>query len=542
MKKSLLLQITTLFIISGTLSAQTFDFNNPQSEVYQNIEYWQKAGYLKHLPPYKPYPQQLIIEICETVLARSSDKRDLEIAEQYITEAKGPLRLETELLYESQTKGEETLYLAGPIFEVRGMPHEMVGLWMQISALGVYGYGLDVFPQGDRINRDIKKDNGKIDIADETIWLMQSSDALMTVGTSNVFFSAGITRSSFGNISGDSIILNPDAPHTGNFTFVWRGEKASFTSSFMELIATNSLGEGLSSEKYISLHSFNLMPANWLELSFFESVVYGKRIEPLYLVPFSELFYTQGFVGFQDNSLMGLSGRLHFPEYFTFYSQFYLDDFNFNEAVKFNFDSIQNKFAWQSELSRAFPELPFLKQVSVEYLAIMPYMYSHISSADRSSASYYATTNYQNYTHMGQSLGTSLSPNSDRVQLLVNFDPVREFSFDWKISYSRHGNGSIDGNEVILGNDVIPHDGSLFDDGYDNGSFAHGEARFLTQDILEKTFQTGIDASLSIKHLTVTVSYLFESIENSRGSNLSEPIEGLSETNHYIGFNTLISF
>ncbi len=43
-----------------------------------------------------------------------------------------------------------------------------------------------------------------------------------------------------------------------------------------------------------ALHSVNFYPTDKIELGFFESVVFGGRFEPMYIMPFSEFFLFTG--------------------------------------------------------------------------------------------------------------------------------------------------------------------------------------------------------------------------------------------------------
>jgi hypothetical protein len=156
-----------------------------------------------------------------------------------------------------------------------------------------------------------------------------------------------MNRGSFGPFFDNGVVLGPQAGHAGHFSAVYlgRGWKASMVH--LALAATNQLGEKRIPDKHMVLHSFDFDILPGLEIGVFESVVYGDRVDLLYLAPFNFLFQAQGVAGFYDNSLLGLHGTWRIQPGLKLMGLVYVDDLSFNDVAKFIFDT-KYKFAAQA--------------------------------------------------------------------------------------------------------------------------------------------------------------------------------------------------
>jgi hypothetical protein len=356
----------------------------------------------------------------------------------------------------------------------------------------------------------------------------------IALGTDTLYFSAGVARSSYGPFFGDSLVLSPYAPETGSFAVVWRQDLFTYTQLLLGISATrNDGGGGRLPNKYLGFHSLEIRPWPWLALGAFESIVWGDRFEPIYLLPMPALFaYTQGLHDFSDNLLVGLSGSAMLPGAVRSDFLFLLDDAGIGDLMLLRFNTML-KIAVQGGISWT-PNLPFLTKLSVEYLLITPYTYSHREGSDLPSE-----LNYQNYTNGGENMGPSLQPNSDRleVNVLVRSLPFLDLTLFGRLV--RHGNAS----EGIPGGG----DGTIYDTGYVGGHATFTPeggftlpagmlwTRFLTQAVIERTFQAGFDARVFLETpvgcIGAVLSYTFEYAWNA----------GLGPTDamkHYLALGT----
>jgi hypothetical protein len=551
MKKTIL--VVSLILIFFNLNS--LDITNPSDLIYYDLELWQEKGYYRHIPELRPYSAQLIIEYLEIVFKKGSS-REKETARGYLEKIKKDLTLDYELQVDTRYGRDQIGDTYGTLnFFIRGMINDELSLWGNVSANAIIGYEdpgyymyYETLPVGERDMKNVVQDTGTI----AGISLFSGSSSIMSYGSPELYMNLGLSRASFGPFQDDGIVISQKAKEQGHYELTWRGEDFSYTALMLQLVGTDYEGKGNFSQKYMVFHSYNWAPLDWLDLGFFETVVYGNRFEPLYLVPFSYLFYNQGIVGFSDNSLMGLKYRILIPGRVEFNGVLYVDDIGFNEIIKFNFDT-KMKIALETGVSWT-PDEPWLTKMSLDYTAVFPYMYTHYpwgwGGIDPPYSSEKATMNVDNYTHAGQNLGVTLSPNSDRLSLTSNWRLDETTQVNFTGNYMRHGNAS----EVFDSTDPdfneVPLDSSIFDNGAnDLGRNQVDFLNFLIQPTLEHIMQLGLEFNTTVdmpfqdaKRYYGTefgVGYTFEMIWNSaRGSTVGNliPVPGKNEVNHYAYF------
>lgn len=555
MKRLHILVIILLLLCSYNLIS--LDLSRADDMIYRDLEYWQERGYIHHLPPLKPYSTQFVLELLESVIEKGRD-RDRELANTYKEALSTKFNLNliatAEMTMKNSDLGQSR---AGASILSNGFIADRLTYWAQLSGSGIFRHEKGYYytyknssPYGERIHYDFVEDSGKV----AGISLMSGFHNMLSYNNdSGLYLNTGIYNSSFGTGSDDGIVISSEALQQAHFDLLWYRDNFSFTSSFMEIVGTDNTGGNKFTEKYLYMHSYNWFPTSWAELSFFESVMAGGRLEPLYLIPFSYLFYSQGFVSFADNSFMGLGARAELPYDLEWNGMIYTDDLGFNDLVKFDFDT-KLKLSYETGLSWS-PGYKWLRSIEGSYTAVMPYMYTHaiwheskVGPDGINSAEQY---NIDNYTHNGENLAVSLSPNSDRVELIFLINPKEKIYLDLKGTFIRHGNASVEGSQNLPDpdvNDEVPNDGSIFDTGIDEDGelyFQHAN-RFLSQDVLEKVLQLGFTLNAEIPmpamddkehyRMKLLLNYTHEWIWNSgRDSSYGyEPVEGNDEQNQYV--------
>ena len=543
-----------LIIVLLGFCLQAMDINDPSDMLYRDIEFWQEQGYYRHIPDLKPYSAQLLLSLLDLVILKgSSDEK--EIARNYRDQIDREFHFDPALEVSTQ-------YGCGAIGESRvtldvglkGMLSDKLSLWGNVSGSGVlrpeepeYFMYYDTVPYGQRQITNRKEDAGSI----ASIDLMGGSSSMLSYGTADLHANFGFYRSSFGPFLQDGIVISDEAYQQGHYELTWRNKNFSYTMLMLTLIGSSNTGSEFYSNaplvvgdddldttynKTMVLHSYSWAPYSWLDIGFFESVVYGERFEPVYLLPFSYLFYSQGYVGFADNSLMGLSFRSLLPYKTEVNGILYVDDVNFNQIFKFKFNT-KMKIAMETGASWS-PGKSWLRKISMDYTAVMPYMYTHYDWHSVYNADDF---NPDNYTHWGGNLGTSLSPNSDRINLTGNWRLDNTSEVTLFGNWIRHGNAS-DSTGATQNND-----GSIFDNGIDSAGelFFQDSLPFLTQDVLEKVLQVGVEYTTCLDMpfqdkerlygMDMKLGYTFERIWNSGrdSSNGYSPEKGNDETNSY---------
>jgi hypothetical protein len=376
------------------------------------------------------------------------------------------------------------------------------------------------------------------------IKILQDWTSALTIGTSDFYFQSGLIRSSFGPFYDNGVVVGPQAARAGHFSVNYRRPTWSFEMLWLELVATTSSGKEDSRfpDKHVMSHIFTFKPMPEFELSLIESIVWGGRIEPLYLIPFNQLFAAQSMADFGDNSFLGLMARWSFIRNAKFFGQLYVDDFHFNDIIRLH---INSKYKLAGELGIIWaPERGPLQSVSFDYTAVLPYMYTHMRSLDEKTygdrypsqvstspslhSTYTGQPNYLDYSHAGRNLGADLDPNSDRVTIRTTWRTHPSLDITLLGYFSRHGNAS-DNKIADKRMDGRYHDGTIFDDGNNDGEWNDGTGpygtsddyennydylRFLIQPFLETKLAGGVNLSWRLPtpmgDFTFNVEYLAE--------------------------------
>ncbi len=512
---------------------------DPNDTLYQDLSLWEGKGLLRHLPVLRPYPPQVILEALEQVVQKGN-REDAAKAKGYLAEFKKNYKAHLEAGGTARYTGDDFYGDGYGKIEAGGWIHEIMYLEARLEGLVMDNTSGFVLPTGQRTGVDIFDTWADVTVKGRKLNLRQSQVIDFAVGTSNIYFKAGIERNSFGPFWGDSVVLSPDAPHTGHYSFVWRNSWFSYSTVLLEIAATNYLHEEVPEkfpDKHLVLQSFNFYPTPWLELGFFETVVWGNRFDLNYLLPFKELFYAQSMAGFEDNSLMGILANVRIKDTIQIPLVIYVDDTNLNDLLRFDF-ATKFKVALQAGVRYTPKETSILRTVGMEYVMVTPYTYTHRSGLGEipdyttkpdERLALLSKPNYTNYTHMGTNLGVGLEPNSDRFTVNVQLEPMKDLVVDLRGRLIRHGNAS----EAMVKADPR-NDGTILDDGYnaDGKATFHYDTRFLDQSVIEKVWQAGFNVRYRLPlgpgSVLLEGGYTFEYYQN-KGL-----VSGKTDTIHYV--------
>lgn len=543
-----------LMIIIGLMSFSLFglDITDPLGMIYQDIQVWYENDLIDHIPSMRPYPAQVVVDALQQVAdGPDTPEFERERALYYLSKLNQKISIDGVWFGQAQLKGSDDFLVGGAGIEYNGWLTDNIswnGRWVALGKdAGMDGY----YAAGEAAWFDTFDDSADLTVKGRAIDLRQMFTNSIAFGTEDLYLQAGIHRNSYGPIFDNGAVMGGYASHAPTFTFVWDdGGFFGVTTTYMELTASNYYGQKQFPDKRLAMQSYKLRPLPWMELEALQSVVYGDRFDLLYFVPFSFLFYNQNFAGFDDNTWLGGSMSLDLPYNMAFNSLVYLDDAHFNKMIRGDFSgklkaSIHNEFSW-SPMNLA------MRRISLDYLAVTPYTYSHQDlrfgyEADQAKADgvyvewLEENANYLNYSHYNDNLGPVLDPNSDRLTFKFHTRPFvshREI-LDLNIigRMIRHGNPYDNGGYTSTDGTIT--DGTIYDDGFDDpgDQTFKDENRFLTQDVLEYTYTAGADAIYTVifdpHRIKFLLGYRFEQILNKRGSDGS-PVDGNDERNHYL--------
>ncbi|GHV70300.1 hypothetical protein AGMMS49928_17560 [Spirochaetia bacterium] len=518
MKRLSVIALAMLFFWGtlGGINAQVL--HDPNDPLYRDIDRWAAQGrFTSTLPFVRPYPAQLLETLLEEVISRGNGadqakaaayKKAIATPERFIhAGARGSIE------GQNGEKAMEVALFADGI--IRPLP--LLGMSYSYFLYGATKEPGDEYtvPGSYSPYPDMVSDQANIGPFN----FMHNWTSAIAVGTGDIYFQAGLNRTSFGPFYENSVVIGPQAARAGHFGVNFRQPKWSFEILLLALTASDNLGQGMYPNKYMFLHSLNFRPIPSLELSFVESVIWGERLDLLYLIPFNNLFASQSMGDFGDNSIMGFNVRWAAFQDTLLLLQVYVDDFHVNDMIRLKLNT-KYKLAAEAGFTWSPQKSPLLS-LSADYSLVFPYMYTHITSPyedrygfkDDGSDAGPAAVNYVNYAHMGRNLGPDLQPNSDRISLRTRWQALPGLEVSGSAYLTRHGNPSAGVDDMDYGR----HDGSIFDDGnrdkdpYDNN---YRYLHFLTQDVIDTRLGAGIGLGwtlpVSFGEFTFSAGYVLE--------------------------------
>jgi hypothetical protein len=477
---------------------------DPNDRLYGDLSFWYERGYIKDLPMVRPYPLQVIKHLLSQVIEEGM-KHDVDRAQSYYNElfpdaaeiSTGksiPAALHTVFSFETWSDGSDFYGEAAAACLINSTIGNLFSCSAQLAYAITYEPETPVFPLYTNIQEEWETGGGVIELDDINLLSSQLSLGGFFIGTESLSFQAGIMRTSFGPFFDNGPVIGPQCPATGHISFSYRAGWFSLSSVFLDLVPKyredpltgDRVSIGKPEFKYLLIHSLEISPFTWMSLGLLQSVIGGERFNVAYLIPLQNLFFSQQLSGNYDSSFIGLYGCFRLPFSLTSTFVFYVDDWDaFSSSSKqgtpfFNLDSAQNKFALQAGLSFC-PDYPVMKKISIDYLMITPYTFTHSARS---------AVPYLSYTHLGYNVGSILEPNSDQVRLSLFMTPLPWLDCSLTGRFIRHGNAS---------EGLDQGTGTIYDDGYlaDGTVSFYGPSRFLTQDVIEHVLQVGTDVSLT---------------------------------------------
>jgi hypothetical protein len=478
---------------------------DPNDRLYDDLSFWYERGYIKDLPMVRPYSLQVIKHLLSQAIENGM-KHDVDRAQSYYDELFGgeteispgksiPAALHPVFSFETWLDGSDYYGEAAAACLTNGIIGSLFSYSAHIAYAIVYEPETPVFPSYTRVQEEWETGGGVIELDDIDLLSSQLGLGGFFIGTESLSFQAGVMRTSFGPFFHNGAIIGPQCPAAGHISFSYRTGWFSLSSVFLDLVPKyredpvtgGRVSIGRPEFKYLLIHSLEVSPFNWMSLGLLQSVIGGKRFNAAYLIPLQNLFFSQQLSGNYDSSFIGLYGRFRLPFSLTSTFVFYVDDWDaFSSSSKqgtpfFNLDFAQNKFALQTGFAWS-PDYPFMKRISIDYLMITPYTFTHSARS---------AVPFLSYTHLGCNVGSILEPNSDQTILSLDLTPLPCLDCCITGRFIRHGNAS---------EGLDQGTGTIFDDGYlsDGTVSFYGPSRFLTQDVIEYVLQAGTEATLTI--------------------------------------------
>jgi hypothetical protein len=194
-------------------------------------------------------------------------------------------------------------------------------------------------------------------------------------------------------------------------------------------------------DKWIAINRFEFSPTSNLSIGLSDIVIYGNRsVEWAYLVPFNFFRATEHNLRDRDNALLAIDAELRVLSGLKVYGTVLIDELKTSELFS---DWYGNKHGLQLGTHVTDPfRLPNL-EMRIEYVAIMPWVYTHKVDANR-------------FINDGLSLGHWAGPNSQVIYTSITKEWHHRLTTG--LSFLTWKKGENFENENIGGDILLGHD------------------------------------------------------------------------------------
>lgn len=200
-------------------------------------------------------------------------------------------------------------------------------------------------------------------------------------------------------------------------------------------------GDQTYAHKYATIHFISFNAARWLNVSYFESIVFSRGnngFEPNYFNPIAFTLAANNFNGSGDKSLIGWSFKAIAAKRLQFYGQFMLNEFKASELFSGK-GWYGNKYGLQ--LGGKYFDAFGIRNLDLqaEMDMVRPYAYA-------------AKDTVQNYTNYNQPLADPLGSGFIKMYGIVRYQPAKNFMITLKaMSYVK----GVDTGSANYGNDIF---------------------------------------------------------------------------------------
>jgi hypothetical protein len=243
------------------------------------------------------------------------------------------------------------------------------------------------------------------------------------------------------------LILSDFAEQYAYFSLAkyWRWGGFSFMHGKLEAEDTlaSIQGAAVYPDKWITANRFEFSPFSSMAIGLTDIVVYGNRTaEWVYLLPVHYFRAVEHDLYDLDNALLAIDAEVRVYRGVKIYGTFLIDEFKKDELFS---NWYGNKHGFQAGIYLSDPLKLKNFDVKFEYVAIMPWVYTHIYNINR-------------FTSQGQSLGHWAGPNSEIIYLNVNKWWHHRLLTGLTGQIWRHGANFADkniGGDIMLGHDTL---------------------------------------------------------------------------------------
>jgi hypothetical protein len=246
-----------------------------------------------------------------------------------------------------------------------------------------------------------------------------------------------------------------------NFLFLkinTRFWKFNYTNLFAQMINREGVyGDTIYPKKYMTFHCLDLQVTKWLNVGFFENIMFGRKsgYDINYLNPmiFSVALGHQ--LGSPDKATIGVNIKANAFKNTQLYSQIIINEFVLGEVLKYKNGWWANKQAIQLGLKSIDVLGVNNLDIQGEINIVRPFVYT-------------SKDNYSSYTHYNQALAHPLGANFKEFIGIVKYQPIPKLRLQGKLIYYTQG---LDSAGVNMGSNILlPYTTRPYDYGWKIGS------------------------------------------------------------------------
>jgi hypothetical protein len=190
-------------------------------------------------------------------------------------------------------------------------------------------------------------------------------------------------------------------------------------------------------EKYLAYHRVNLDISKDFTFGAGELIIYSDRgIDLSYLNPFSFYKTIEHYNADRDNAMLFFDASYNVMNGLKLYGTLLIDDIDFGK-IGTGWYGDQTLWNFRVTSYNLYKIIPV--DISVEYLRIEPYVYTHRLIGS-------------NYTNLGYNLSSNINPNSELFFGKINYSFTNRISFAIEYSYIIHGANPTDKNGNVIQN------------------------------------------------------------------------------------------
>ncbi|MFW6234868.1 MAG: hypothetical protein ACOC4I_05810, partial [Spirochaetota bacterium] len=220
--------------------------SDPNDPLYGLLEQWEDRGIIQNLPLLRPYPPQLVRDLLSQVAEHGNrvDRMRASEIRSRISPAPGSFAV-VPVVGSAASSGFDGTSRSVTSVGALGFsrPHELVDITARYQSLFIIREEEPQFLSGTREPLDYVEDWAEIEFDSFEIAVRQSLVTSASLGTSSIYGQAAYSRSSFGPFHNDGLVISPQTPATANFSFVWRGDRWTYTNLLYLPVATNHRGD-----------------------------------------------------------------------------------------------------------------------------------------------------------------------------------------------------------------------------------------------------------------------------------------------------------